>query len=355
MEGSLREDLEKAFTEEPGAPAAGGESAPAAPAPASPEPAAKAPEPSVQDGKSAAEDGAGEKSELRLNEERKEPSAAPAAAPAPAAPRAPNSWKPEEREEWSKMSAAQQAAVLRREREIDQGLRTSAEARRFHEEFNQMVQPFQAMIQAENSNPVQAVRNLFATAYGLRNAPPPQKAQIVAQIVKNFGVDVNLLDSALVGALPPPNPVLQQVEQMVEQRLAPLREFEQLRQQSTQRVQDEVANELETFSQDPKNEFFEDVRDDIADILEINARRGRKMTLQDAYDRAIMQHPTISRIVEQRRLAQRVTDETSAARRARGAAASVSGAPSDSVNDSPPDSIRGALEHAIDKAEGRVR
>jgi len=53
-------------------------------------------------------------------------------APGAAAPtqtsalKAPVSWKPEERELWGKMDPAQQAAVIRREREIDEGLRTSA-------------------------------------------------------------------------------------------------------------------------------------------------------------------------------------------------------------------------------------
>jgi len=308
--------------------------------------------------------GTQEKTELKATEskgaeQQEESPPQPQAQPQPAtALKPPVSLKPEARAEWNKVPPLVQAEIVRRDREVSEALRVSSEARRFQEEFQRTVAPYEMLIRAENSSPIQAVDRLLQTAAALRTAAPAQKAQMVATIVREYGIDIRMLDSALSGAaLPRPDP---QVE-AVQQQIAPLVEFVNgLRQQQAtlaERTQQEAASEIEAFFADTDNyPYAEDLREEIADLLELNARRGRQMSLQDAYARATIAHPTISKLVENSRIASSAAQQNAAAQRAKQVAASVKGAPSAERSGDPENqSIRGALEAAIGTVEGRIR
>ena len=158
------------------------------------------------------------------------------------------------------------------------------------------------------ATPAAAIQNLFQTAAQLRTAPPGQKAQLVADMIMQFGVDLNALDGALTSRLSgrpqqgghPLDPVMQ----MIDQRLQPVQQFintfQQNRQQADQQIEQQAVSSWETFANDAKNEFAWDLKDEIADILELAARRGQVVSLQDAYARATLAHPTISGIVQRR-------------------------------------------------------
>ena len=256
--------------------------------------------------------------------------AAPAAqAPVAPASRAPISWKPEIREEWAKLPPTVQQEVMRREREVDNALRTSAESRKFYDQFVQTVTPFEAILRSENAHPLVAIQELFKTASALRTAPAPDRATLVADMIMRFGVDINLLDEAL--ATRAQNPGARQapaapafdprmIDQAIEQR-------ESQRQQ--QMIQSQVQSEWDAFAAKPEFEFANDLREEIAGLLEIASRRSQILSLPDAYKRATLLHPTIAGIVQQRQQAEQSAQHTAAARRAKEAAASIgSGAPS---------------------------
>lgn len=269
----------------------------------------------------------------------------------PANLRPPASWTPEARETWSKLDPVAQREVYRREREITETLRTTAEARNFYSEAGRIIGPYMPMIQAEGSNPIQAMDNLFRTAATLRTGTPQVKASLVADLIMQYGVDIEALDSAIVakrGGQPSPQGSQQpDIGALIDQRLRPVLEqlnpiisnTRQAEQETTHRLQ----TETEQFMNDERNEFAWDLKDDMADILDMASRRGIKISLQDAYQRAIMLHPTISGIVQSRKGQPR--GETEAARRARLAAASLSndGAPGREGEDGDDDSVRAAI------------
>ena len=251
-----------------------------------------------------------------------------AAAPAALASKAPISWKPEIREEWAKLPATVQQEVMRREREVDTVLRISADSRKFYDQFVQTVTPYEAILRSENAHPLAAINELFKTAAALRTAPAPDRATLVADMIMRFGVDINLLDEALAtraqnpGARQTPAPAFdpRMIDQALEQR-------ESQRQQ--QMIQSHVQQEWDTFAAKPEFEFADDLREEIAGLLEIASRRNQILSLSDAYKRAILLHPTIAGIVQQRQQASNSAQQTAAARRAKEAAASIgSGAPS---------------------------
>jgi flagellar biosynthesis/type III secretory pathway chaperone len=253
-----------------------------------------------------------------------------------------------------------QQAVMRREQEVSQALAHTADARKFYQEFANVVQPYMGFIQAENATPIQAVQNLMQTAAMLRTAPPSQKAALVAGIVSQYGVDLQMLDQALTAQLQGRRPSVNpndQVLSLIDQKLQPFNQFlsvlEQRRAQEQQTITAEAGQSIEQFMADPANEFAQDVAEDMADILEHSARRGVQMDLQEAYKRATLLHPTISKIVESRAVG--AAQQTAAAQRAKQASVSVSGsgAPNAGSNGADYGDLRSAIVAAAQEHAGR--
>jgi len=235
--------------------------------------------------------------------------------------RAPESWKPASREHWSKLPADVQQEVVRREREITLTLQQTAQQRKLAEHFTESIRPFEAMIRAENRDPVTAASELFATAAMLRMGSPVQKAQLVANMVKNFGIPIDALDAALVGEdIPDEDSKLQR---LLDQRLQPVNEFisevKSLKQKRQEATGSEVMTEIEAFAAAPENEFFDDVRETMADLMEVATKRGRSITLKQAYDQAVLLTPEVKSVIDSRKAA--------AAAKKREAAASLPSSP----------------------------
>ena len=107
----------------------------------------------------------------------------------------------------------------------------------------------------------------------------------------------------------------------------------------------QAQNEVQQFLGEA--EFGEDVREDMADILEVAQRRGQSMTLKQAYERACLMNERVAQVLQQRRAAQGAAQQTNVAQRARAAAVSVSGAaPMGALRQDPTD-VRSAIEAAI--------
>jgi hypothetical protein len=269
--------------------------------------------------------------------------------------KAPASWRPDTREHWASLPPAVRAEVARREAEIQKTLHETAESRRFTDQLQSVIRPYEAFIKAENSNPLQAIDNLMATAARLRTGTAPELAQMVAGMVRQFGVGrfgnafIEQLDSALAGEVPKSDPVQSQVQQVLQQQLAPVQQFmSQLQQQQLQMQQasaQEAAKEVQGFI--AKAEFGEDVREDMADIMELSQRRGREITLQDAYRQACLTNPRVRSVLESRAKTKAGQATTGAAAKAKSAAVSVTGGPSLAGPAKQSDDIRSAIEAAL--------
>jgi len=269
--------------------------------------------------------------------------------------RAPASWRPETREYWGQLPESVRAEVARREREVQQTLQETAEARKFADQLNRVIQPYEMFIKAENSNPLQAIDNLMGTAARLRTGNAPELAQLMAGMVKQFGVGrfgnqfIEALDSALAGEVPRVNPQQAQLQQAIQQQLAPVQEFMSQFQQAQvaqqQRAQQEAAGEVQQFLS--QAEFGEDVREEMADLLEVAQRRGRELSLSEAYKQACLTNPRVRAVLEQRAKTKGAQQMTGAAQRAKAAAVSVSGAPALAGPAADASSVRSAIEAAI--------
>lgn len=278
------------------------------------------------------------------------PAPAPTPAPTPAAIKAPASWKPEMRERWNTLPAEVQQEVLRREREISQGLQGASDARKFHDQFNQMVTPYRAFIDMEGGDPLKAFGSYLKTAAILRSGTPQDKAMAFAQATRQYNIDVNLLDAALASVLRG-QPMQQQQQVFQDPRVDKILERLQREDSDNQSRSAQVAEgEIRKFMEDPKNEFFADVALDVADLLEMAANRGQTLTLEAAYQKACTLHPEVSKVLEERRaqaLAQTQNDKTSQARHAASSVGNQITAPASQQKPDKPLSVGDALDLAI--------
>lgn len=265
--------------------------------------------------------------------------------------KAPQSWKPGAREAWGQLPAEVRAEVHRREREAHHVMQETTQARQVHDYLGQLQQKYAPALQAEGVDVLTASANLMELSSKLRFGTQPEKAALAAQIIRNYGVDVNALADALDGR-PVQQGQQQQPQQMmtdprVDQLLAQLQGLTQSRQEA---VQQRAVTEVETFGGD--KEFFEDVREDMADLLEVAARRGIDLSLEQAYERACKMQPDIAKVLEAREAAQRAGTGRRSTQQARLAASSVRGSPGSGPS-SQPDNLRASIEAAIEQVGGR--
>lgn len=220
--------------------------------------------------------------------------------------KAPVDWSPSLREHWSKLPDEVRQKISARERDVNVLLQQTSDARHLADQFIRTVEPYRALMNAEGvQNPLQAVDGLMKVTAVLAMGAPQQKAERIAGLVKHYGVDIELLDQALAGSLPPPDPQQQALQRMFDERMAPvndlLNRFQQAEQNQGQQLYGQAYQTIEQFGSDPKNEFFEDVRHDMADFLDMAAQRGVTMTLKEAYDRACALNPEIMQIISSRK------------------------------------------------------
>lgn len=269
--------------------------------------------------------------------------------------KAPVSWKPGVREHWAKLPAEVKAEIGRRERDIQQGLQQSAGYKKIAQEYYQTVQPFQSFIQAAGNTPAQAIHQLMTTAAQLTQGSPAKKAEVVRNIINEYGVDIGMLDKVLsTGEVPQDEnaPLLAAIDE----RLAPVQDFmgqiSGFQQQNSEKMETDADESLATFAE--ANDYYEDLREDMADLLEMAANRGRPMSLEEAYERAGAAHPEIGPIMAQRAAARENKLDEKTVSKKKDAASSVRGSPTGQKSTGAEGSMRATMEEAWDDLAGDV-
>ncbi len=282
----------------------------------------------------------------------------------------PVSWRGPVKEEWAKLPVSVKNEIQRREREIAQTLSRTDEERRYAHAIFDAIRPYEHHLRAEKSDHVTAVKNLFEMAHVMRSGTQAQKAELIAELFFRHEVPIKMVDDVLIRRLnggQNGQPGQAQpgagdaVRQALQQELAPIREFmstvQQSRQQSANAAQKTAAQEWNDLLDDPEiGDMVEDVREDIADILELASRRNKVVPLRDAATRAIMAHAEFAPVLQQRQLeksAQALRDKANKARKA-GASLQDDGAPSATDVDESDGSLEADVRSSI-QSLGRRR
>lgn len=260
---------------------------------------------------------------------------------------APRGFTAAAREEWKNTPPAIRKEIAKREADYNRGIEKYRTQAQKADMIDQTITPYRQMFASMGVQPPVLIGQLLQTASILQGGNNAAKAQLVANLTTQFGVDIKELDRALAGEAPSPQ---SQRDTQLQQELAPIQqELQQLRQfyqQSQQQNQGQVRSELQAFATDPKNEFYADVRLDMADIMDSMAKRGQAITLDQAYDRACYMNPEIRQIISQRQATQALGRKRTASSSVRGTQGGSGGLPTS-------DSVRGALEAAFEQG-GRI-
>ena len=264
--------------------------------------------------------------------------------------RPPVSWKKEAKSTWNELPLNVRQEVYRREQQVTQVMQEAAQHRQQAEQFNQVIAPYQARFQQLGAQPVELIGRLLQSEYALATGNKQQTAQFMAKLIKDYDIDINALDAELSGSASPVQQSMPDVQglvqQQIQQALAPiLQEREAVRQQEVQQINETV----ESMSLNPEYPYFDDVRDDMADLIEMKAKKGIYLSLEDAYDMATKVNPDVSGQVQRQATMTSATQVHNQAIRARNAASSITGAPASAgssgmVGDG---SLRGSIEAAF--------
>lgn len=278
---------------------------------------------------------------------------APVAEVASGPAKPPQSWGAAEREHWANLDPAVQAQVQKRESEIQNVMNQSAESKHFYTAFINSVAPYDGLMRAQNIAPLDAVKDLMGTAAQLLQGTAESKADTVANIIEQYGVDVATLDTALSGRINRnPNGANEPeagLKNYLSEQLAPMQQFmqnQQAQQNSNQQAQYQTEQQnLQNFM--GSNEFAGDLLGDMSDMMSLAANRNETMDYQQAYDKALMLRPDIQQILQQRQGGQAAAQNNQAVQQKQNATVSIPRAGASQASAPEPTDMRSALEQAF--------
>jgi len=264
-----------------------------------------------------------EQEEAEDPEEKEEPDE-PEEAPEPTPEdRAPNSWKTGAvAEKWKDLPKEIKSEIHRREADFHKGLEQYREAATMAREMEGAIMPYAHNIKASGVPTTHAINHLLMIEDKLRNGDANTKAQVLVKIAQDYGIDMQ----QAVTASPADQRMFDLEQKLHQERMARM-QYEQ----SVQAQQETtVQSEIQKFATDPKNEFFEAVKGDMAQLLQT----GVAQSLQDAYEKAVWARPDIRQtlVERQRTEAERQAELKTRKKRAQTAAAGVKGSATSQVS-----------------------
>jgi hypothetical protein len=198
------------------------------------------------------------------------------------------------------------------------------------------------IIQAEGSTPAKAVQSLLNTAYQLRTAGPAQKAALFQNLAEEYGVDLSAVQQQ------------EQIHPALRQMMEKINGLENtVTQQRTLQEHEEQARihaEVNAFSADPKNTYFEQVRAAMAPLL----GSGQAKDMQEAYDMACWANPQIRSTLIAAQTNEQAEKRKAEVAKKKQAAVSITGSPSAKPlnSTSPKKSIEEELADVYDDVVG---
>lgn len=259
--------------------------------------------------------------------------------------KAPQSWSPAEREEWGKLPANVQAQITKRENETAKALAETGQARQMAQTFTGMLGQYQSMFKAQGVDPVQGTNSILQTAAMLQGGSPMQKAEVVAGLIKNYGVDVKELDNMIVGKTSPANPEVEHLKTQLSELQGRFQQQDQAQQDALVANNRKMGSEVKQFVD--THEFAKDLSLVMADFMDMAEKVNQPINMETAYARALATRPDLQQIIAQRK---NLASNQQNISRARQANVSL---PQNGAVEKPgqrPTDMRGALEWAMENS-----
>lgn len=268
------------------------------------------------------------------------PAVAPEQQPAAATHRVPPGWSAEAKAQFGTLPAEVQAAVAKREQEVDNGFRVLQDYKGLEE--------FTPIVRQAGTTHADVMRKAIDWERSLQQDP----INTVIHVARMAGVNLQALVSGQQ------DQILQRRPQQAQQQPTPQPVNVEATVEQVLRKRD-TETQVNAFISDPANVHAEAVLDDMVALISA----GRASNLKEAYDAACWMRPDIrQQLISQAAPANTVQDQTSqkaaAADQARRASRSISGSsapgPTQGAGAGQPTSIRDSLRSALHAANGRV-
>ena len=161
-------------------------------------------------------------------------------------------------------------------------------------QFKQAIEPHFDFLQEFNINPYTHVQELLGVSRTLATGDAASKAGMIANLCDMFKVDVEELDNALYEIQNRPKPskedlILDKLNALEQRAYAPPAPV-----QAQPINTGELQNEINAFAS--RNEFFNDVREDMAVFL----HSGKARNLDEAYALALKINDGVQRVIRER-------------------------------------------------------
>lgn len=199
----------------------------------------------------------------------------------------PRTWRPEAAAVWAQIPSAAQAEILKREQDIFKGIETYREAAEFGAPLKQVMDPYLPVLQQYGIKPESQVADMMQAHYTLAFGTQQQKAALIQQVIKDYGVDVAGLnfqaDPNKSEYVDPQVAALRQQLEEVQSKLS------QNDRQAMEAKRQEITRHVTAFAADPKNVYFEELANDIAHLL----KTGAEPTVEKAYEAAMWRNPAV--------------------------------------------------------------
>ena len=246
-------------------------------------------------------------------------------APVSQAKKPPQSWKQELKDHFNTLPPEIQDEILRRETDYSKGIQKYAEDAKYAQTFRPVVEQWMPYLSQVGATPEQAFHALMQAEYSLRTGSPTQKQQALYKLAQDYGIPLGEQPPHQEGQL---DPNLQHALNRVQQLEQYIQKSEYQKQQeiAAQQQQEQVAlmQQVESFASSPDVPHFEQVRADMAQLLQA----GYATDLKDAYEKACWARPDIRASLLKAEEAKRIQEKAQAANQAKAKAVSVTGSPS---------------------------
>lgn len=279
----------------------------------------------------------------------------------------PATWSASAKAIYATLPEVARKEIVKREADYSRGIQAHAEKAKVADTLMREIQPYEAMLRSEGSTPDRAIASLLRSAYVLRTASPQQKTELIMQIAQQYGADLSLFQGQRQPAEGQQD--LSQVQQMVQQLVAPhLQRIQSWEQQQTQaqqaqsmQMEQDIQSQIEAFQHatnedgSPKHLYYENVRGAMSALI------GNKQaaSLEQAYDMACWANPEVraALLADQQRAAeaQRLEEAKRKATGARNASFGVTGQGGVGISGATQSSLRDELSSQLDAAMGGAR
>ncbi len=227
-----------------------------------------------------------------------EPPSSEAAASTPDQPTVrsvPKSWAKDYHPYWEKIDPKAQEYIEKREKDFLDGLEQYKADQQYAKTIRESLTPYQQTLKQLGVDEIRAIKGLFNADHQLRYSPTEQRLEHFKTLAKNYGIDLSAFGKQEVPNGTPVDPVVQELKQQVSQ----MQSYQQAQLQAAQQeARSQAEKEIAAFAADEKaHPYFNDVSGEITMLIQAD----QKLSLQDAYDRAVWLNP-VTRAKEQARL-----------------------------------------------------